>query len=90
MNLWLEWLGKWGIIPVSNCVDYCSHRNQTRIYQLNKKEMDSLMHERKQRQAIRKRYGNQDEEKGAKTYGAGEFYLLSYIYSFVRRVIFVI
>ena len=52
--------------------------------------MDSLMHERKQRQAIRKRYGNQDEEKGAKTYGAGEFYLLSYIYSFVRRAIFVI
>ena len=52
--------------------------------------MESLMHERKQRQAIRKRYGNRNEENGAKTYGVGEFQLLSYIYSFVQRVIFVI
>ena len=66
----LKVLTKLVIIPGSNSIGYCNKRDKVRIYhQMNMKEMDLVKHQGKQIQAIRKGFGDQDEEKEGKTYG---------------------
>lgn len=38
-------LAKLGITPGSNCIDYFNQRDHARIYQMNRKEMDSVKHQ---------------------------------------------
>lgn len=33
-----------GIIRCSNCIDYCKQREQAKIYQINRKEINSVKH----------------------------------------------
>lgn len=33
-----------GIIPGSNCIDYCKQIEQAKIYQINRKELNSVKH----------------------------------------------
>ena len=66
-------LTKLGMIPGSKCITYCHQKDLKRIYQMNRKETVSEKHHRKQLRAKRKRFGDRDEEKEGKTYGAAEF-----------------
>ena len=66
-------LTKLGMIPGSKCMSYCYQKDQKRIYQMNRKETDTVKHRRKQLRAKRKGFVDRDEEKEGKTYGAGEF-----------------
>ena len=65
-------LTKLVIILGSNSIGYCNKRDKGRIYQMNMKEMDLVKHQRRQIRAIRKGFGDQDEEKEGKTCGTGE------------------
>ena len=88
-----QWLffndGKFGIIPGSYCIDYCNQRDQSRIYQINRKEMGSVKDRWKQMQAILKRFSNQDGEKEGTTYWARELQLFSYTYCYYTTCHFV-
>ena len=66
-------LTKLGMIPGSKCITYCHQKDLKRIYQMNRKETVSKKDRRKQLRAKRKGFGDRDEEKEGRTYGAGEF-----------------
>ena len=59
-----------GIIPSSDSIACYNEKGKARIYQMNRKEMDLLKHQRKR--AIQRGFGDRGEEKEEKTNGTGD------------------
>ena len=66
-------LARFGVIPGSDSIVCCNKKDKARTYQMNRKEMDFLKHQRKQTRVIQRGFGYGHEEKEEKTYVVGKF-----------------